>query len=99
MLGKECRIHGHFYENFQRRARNHCSRLKHRDIENKVNNLLKKVDETDLITCKDVFFLKTSLSREGNRPFYLLLLDKIDYYLVLSIYTQDMFNKDYPNKK
>jgi len=98
MLEKKVIITNHFIRKFQRRARNHCHKPTHKNIRTKLKNILEKLENSSLIKINGNYFAKVMLSRECQRPFYMLLADNADYLSLVTIYTEDMFLKRYNNK-
>ena len=99
MLEKRVEISNHFIRKFQRRARNHCSKPTYNNIKIKIKNLLSTIRNIDdLLFYKDTYFFKTKLSRDNNRPFYFIIKDNKSHFALVTIYTEDMFQKKYGSK-
>ena len=100
MLQKEYKITKHFLNQFQERAKNHFRRIRHKDIEHKIKNIMDNINHiNDLIFLKDTYFLETKLSRDEKKPFYFLIKDDGEYFSLITIYTHDMFMKRYGSKR
>lgn len=94
MLYKKYEITGHFINRFQRRVKNHCKPNK-KSIEAKVKSVLSKLEERDLTRINGKLFAPVILNRVCEKPFYLILADNGEYYSLITIYTEDMFNRRY----
>ncbi|MDO8623426.1 MAG: hypothetical protein Q7R52_04210 [archaeon] len=99
MLEKRVVIKNHFYRKFKQRAKNHFPRMRNNDITHKVANIMSRVNSLEgLFFYNETYFLPIKLDRNGDKPFYFLIKDDVEYFALISIYTEDMFLKRYGKK-
>lgn len=99
MLEKKVEVTNHFVRQFQKRAKNHCSRPTHKNVKIKVKNIIEQLNEEDLIRINGNYFARVMLNRECIKPFYFIFADDNSHLSLLTLYTEDMFLKMYGNKK
>ncbi len=104
MLEKKVKITHHFIRKYQQRAKGYSpTKNTHRNIKEKAKSILRRVNDLSSLECYNkTWFLKTKLDRGKERYFYFLIQEDkkdLEQLALVTIYTEEMFNKIIKNKK